>query len=181
VAGPNFTSNDVHQDSIELSRAIDVLTSATSPLPRGLVDPQHIAVLGHSLGGLTALAVTYNSCCRDSRITAALTIEGPVGDLPNGSYLWSGPPLLVVLGDDDPLVPAATGRQLLSRFRGTAYLLTIVGGSHGGGIDHTDPAHNAVLRTVLEFLTAYLGHDAHALQMLRASPSTVHTRLTLRP
>jgi dienelactone hydrolase len=157
-----------------------VLTSARSPLPRGLIDPRKIAVLGHSLGGLSALAVTYNSCCRDKRITAALTIESPVGDLPNGTYRWGGPPLLVVLGDQDPLVPPATGQQLLARFRGTAYLLTIVGGGHGGGIDNADREHDAVLRTVVDFLNAYLCHDTNALQMLRAPRNEPHTRFTLR-
>jgi dienelactone hydrolase len=181
VAGPNFTNNDIHEDATEISRVIDNLTSPSSRLAAGLIDPKHIAVLGHSLGGLTALAVAYNTCCRDRRISAALTFEGPVGDLPNGTYAWSGPPLLIVLGDHDPLIPPATGQQLLTKFRGTAYLLTIVGGDHGGGIDDTDPAHDAVLRAARDFLNAYLRHDSQALQMLRASAHPPQTRLTIRP
>jgi dienelactone hydrolase len=177
VAGPNFTNDDIHDDATEISRVIDGLTSAASSLAPGLVDPKHIAVLGHSFGGLTALAVTYNSCCRDRRISAALTFEGPVGDLPNGTYTWSGAPLLIVLGDHDPLVPPATGPQLFSKFRGTAYLLTIVGGDHGGGIDNTDPAHHSVLQVTLDFLNAYLKNDPTSLRMLRATPKQAHTRL----
>ena len=68
----------------------------------GLVDLRHIAVAGHSLGGVGVYGVTYNSCCRDPRITAALTFEGALGTFPAGRILWRGPPLLIVLGDRDP-------------------------------------------------------------------------------
>jgi pimeloyl-ACP methyl ester carboxylesterase len=180
VAGPNFTVDDVDRDGVEITRVIDRLTSSTSPLGAGVIDSRHIAVLGHSYGALTALAVTYNSCCRDKRISAAITIEGSVGTLPNGTFTWSGAPLLIVLGDNDPLVPPLTGKQLLSKFRGTAYLLTVIGGDHGGGLDNTDRAHPAVLRTILDFLNAYLEHDSNALHTLRAAPSRSHTRLTHR-
>lgn len=53
LAGPNFTDNDIHDNSVEISRTIDLLTSpSANPLAR-LVDPKHIGVLGHSFGGLT--------------------------------------------------------------------------------------------------------------------------------
>ncbi len=163
VAGPNFTSNDVAQDTRAMRRTVDWLTMSPNELAPARVNGHSIGVMGHSLGGLTALAVAYNSCCRDPRIAATVTIEGPVGDLPNGTYEWSTPPLLIVLGDNDPLIPATTGPQLLSKFAGKAYLLTIRGGGHGGGMDATDPAHTAVLRTELDFLNAYLSHDPQSL------------------
>ena len=91
----------------------------------------------------------------------------------------AGPPLLIVLGDHDPLVPPATGQQLLTKFRGTAYLLTIVGGDHGGGIDDTDPAHHAVPQDprLLERLPET---RLNALRMLRAIPEQARTRLAFR-
>jgi dienelactone hydrolase len=177
VAGPNFTSNDIAQDASAVRRTVDWLTSSPSELAPAHINRHGIAVMGHSLGGLTALAVAYNSCCRDRRIAAAIAIESPVGDLPNGTYEWSTPPLLIVLGDNDPLVPATTGPQLLSKFAGTAYLLTIPRGGHGGGMDATDPAHTAVLRTELDFLNAYLSHDPQSLRALAHDANGSHTVL----
>lgn len=176
VAGPNFTGTDIHQSAVEMSRTIDQLTSAASPLAPGRLDAKHIAVLGHSLGAFTSLAIAYNSCCRDPRLSAAVTVEGPVGDLPNGTYSLRAPPLLIVLGDSDFLVPPATGRQLLDRFLGPAYLLTIVGGDHRGGLTASDPAHAVVMRTILDFLHGYLGRDRAARERLRGSQTGAHTK-----
>ena len=180
VAGPNLTSNDIAQDARAARRTIDWLTTSPSEIAPAHINRHGIAVVGHSLGGLTALAVAYNSCCRDSRIAATVTIEGPVGDLPNGTYEWSTPPLLIVLGDNDPLVPATTGPQLLSKFAGKAYLLTIRGGGHGGGMDATEPAHTAVLRTELDFLNAYLSHDQQSLRAIAHDANGSHTALHAR-
>jgi dienelactone hydrolase len=181
VVGPNFTGTDVHQSAVEIRLTIDRIVSRGSPLSAGLVDSRYIGLVGWSLGGLTTVAVAYNSCCRDPRISAAVTIEGPFGDLPNGSYSLQRAPLLIVLGDHDFLVPPATGKQLLDRFRGAAYLLTIVGGDHGGGMDESDPAHAAVMRTILDFLHGYVGSDAGSLQRLAATPNRPHTKFAFHP
>ena len=53
----------------DMSFVISALTGRRSPLA-GLVDPERIAVAGHSDGGETALAVAYDRYFRDPRVRA---------------------------------------------------------------------------------------------------------------
>jgi len=169
VAGPDFPSNDYRTHPADISRVIDNLTGDTNQLPRGLVDPKNIAVAGHSLGGADVYGVVYNSCCRDSRITAAFTIEAPgPGTFPGGKYLWRGPPLLMVQGDADPIIAPDAGAQVLRHFTTPAYLLSVRGGDHGGGMTPQDTGYSSVQATLREFLAAYLKHDRIAQGSLRS-------------
>src|SRR5262249_22456499 len=97
-----------------------------------------------------------------------------------GSYTFSGPPLLIVLGDADPLISAATGPVIARRFRGSVYLLTVRGGQHGGGIHTDDLGYLSVQATVRDFLAAYLYDDAGALRDLQSHATRPHTTLTWR-
>jgi dienelactone hydrolase len=178
VAGPNFSSSDVTTHPADITRVIDYLTGPNSLFRRGLVDARHIAVAGHSLGGADAYGVTYNTCCRDARITAALTFEAPLVDFPSGRYVWRGPSLLMVYGDADPLVAADTGKSILDQFNGgNAYLLTVKGGNHGGGLHAGEPGFVAVQRVVHEFLAANLKHDTRAAHALRSTTALGPTTL----
>jgi hypothetical protein len=75
----------------------------------------------------------------------------------------------MVLDTNDPVVPYATGNEILSSFRKNAYLLTIDGGMHSGGMNVGAPGHRAMLSTMFEFLAAYLGGDERELRALRTS------------
>jgi dienelactone hydrolase len=94
---------------------LDALTSGVHD-PLGVspasADPGRIAVVGHSLGGADVLHVAFHTCCKDPRITAAATFEAPVGGI-DGPFDWRGPPLLAVVGDQDPLLPHDVGPLLL--------------------------------------------------------------------
>jgi predicted dienelactone hydrolase len=41
-----------------------------------LMNPKAVGAMGHSLGAITTLGVTYNRCCLDPRIKAAVPISG---------------------------------------------------------------------------------------------------------
>jgi dienelactone hydrolase len=179
VAGPNFTSDDFTTHPAVITRVIDRLTTP-GVLHGTSVDPHHIAVVGHSIGGLDALGVAYNSCCRDPRITAVLTFEAPLLDYPDGAYRWQGPALLVVLGTADPLISPLTGKAIVSHFKHGAYLLTIRGGQHGGGMDPGELGYDAVQATVHDFLAAYLYRDAGALQSFKTHQNRPGTTLAAR-
>jgi len=178
VAGPNFPTSDYTTHPADITRLIDNLSGPNSALPHGLVDAHHIAIAGHSLGGTDVFGVSYNTCCRDPRITAALTFEAPLADFPSGEYTWRGPPLLIVLGDADPVVAADTGTRILEQFTGAnAYLLTVNGGNHGGGLHANDPGYAAVQEVVRQFLAANLKHDTQAARALRSTTTLGHTML----
>jgi len=123
--------------------------------------------MGHSLGGLTTYEVAYNTCCRDSRILAAVAIEAPVGPFFPGTFIWTKPPVLIIQGDEDPVIPATTGQTVLAHFNTPAYLLTIFGGDHGGGMDESDPGHADAIAAIANFLDAYLKDDRRALRRLQ--------------
>ncbi|MET0491156.1 MAG: hypothetical protein ABW143_13070, partial [Acidimicrobiales bacterium] len=55
-------------------QVIDAVT--TGPYLIAAADPEHIAVAGHSLGAMTALAEGFNSCCVDRRVDAVVAVAG---------------------------------------------------------------------------------------------------------
>ena len=178
VAGPDFLSKDFTTHPADLSRTIDRLSKPGALA--GRVDATRIAVAGHSLGGLDVLGLAFNTCCRDPRITAALTFEGPLLPFQRGRYVWSGAPVLIVLGNADPLIAKTTGRYIVRHFRRDAYLLTILGGDHGGGMNPGAIGYASVYATVRDFLAAYLYNDASALRDLRSHTERPQTTLTQR-
>jgi len=179
VVGPNFPYDDFRTHPADISLVIDRLSGAQSPLRKGLVDLEHIASTGHSIGGADVYGVTYNACCRDRRITAAFTFEGALGTFA-GEFVWQGPPLLIVLGDADPLIAPDTGTKIFSNFTSAAYLLTVKGGGHGGGLRPDNVGYASVQATVRDFLAAYLYEDGNALESLRSNRSRPDTSLLLR-
>jgi len=180
VVGPNFPDADYHTHPADISLVIDRVTGRHSPFAKGFVDGQHIASVGHSLGGADVYGVTYNSCCRDRRITAAVTFEGTLGQFPTGTFSWRGAPALIVVGDSDPVLVPGTGEHVFSGFTGSAYLLTIAGGGHGGGLGPTDVGYTSVQATLRDFLAAYLDGDNGALHSLRSHRSRPHTTLKVK-
>jgi pimeloyl-ACP methyl ester carboxylesterase len=138
------------------------LTAGARDVPAGLVNPREVAVAGHSFGGAGVYGIGFNTCCRDTRIAAALSFEGALLPYPNGSFVWRGPPLLMVVGTRDPLIPLPIARKTLAAMRSPAYLLTLAGADHTGGLEPGDVGHAELLSVVREFLAATLGHDARA-------------------
>src|ERR1035437_6776955 len=68
----------------------------------GLIESNEIAVIGQSDGGDVSLAAVANTCCRDTRVKAAVLLSGAELSWFKGSYFSSAPvPLLVVQGTND--------------------------------------------------------------------------------
>jgi predicted dienelactone hydrolase len=103
------------------------------------IDAHRIGVAGHSLGAVTALAVSYNSCCRDARINAAIEMDGelnvPIGPEGNfsGTYFKGhNPPLLVVNGTQDTIGPYAISQAIYAKAPAPKYFLSLIGAPHEG-------------------------------------------------
>ena len=111
------------------------------------------------------------------RIRAVVTFEGALLDYPGGRYTWRGPPLLMVLGDRDPLVPYTIGTTILAEAQEPAYLLSISGGGHGGGLKAGEPGHPQVDTALHRFLDAYVKYSRSARRALAATKATPTTRL----
>ncbi|HSS11200.1 MAG TPA: neocarzinostatin apoprotein domain-containing protein [Acidimicrobiales bacterium] len=128
-----------------------------SPLS-GRVDPRHVGVAGHSLGGITILGLATNTCCRDKRVAAAAAMAGDAVGFQGGTYTSAGtPPLLLLHGDHDQTVPYQASRDAFSSAAPPKFLVTLLGGDHiGQYLNSTGPAFAVVLHTSLDFFDAYL-------------------------
>jgi predicted dienelactone hydrolase len=148
------------------------------------IDPQRIALLGHSLGGLTALAVTRKPCCLDPRIGAAVL----VAPLPDFGHQFGtdpislGPPTLIIHGTADPTIPFQSSVDLYGDFQAPRFLVGLSGAGHSEALESqlvpAVPARQAAEAATIAFLRAEfydaidgfqaalddLAADGHAIQ-----------------
>ena len=147
---------------------------AGSPL-HATVDPERIGVAGHSMGGMTVLAVAGNTCCHDRRIKAAVVLAGRETPFGNGQF-WNRiiTPVLLVHGDADFNVTYADGRRAYNGAPPPRFLLTILGGDHGTPYtgDPSHPQAGLVAGATVDFLDHYLRGDAGGLTRLQAKAGT---------
>jgi predicted dienelactone hydrolase len=129
-----------------------------------LIAPKRIGVMGHSLGAITTLGVTYNRCCADRRIKAAVPVAGL--QLPFGSGTWSWPPvpLLLIHGDRDRTVPVEGSRAAYADAEAPKYLVTLLDGTHTPAVP---PYSDVVIRSTVDFFDRYLRDQRGALARLR--------------
>jgi len=147
-----------------------LLTAArrpSSPL-HGLIDPSAIALAGQSDGGDVTLATAANTCCRDSRIRAAVILSGAEYAPFGGSYYGSGsPPLLVTQGDADPINLPGCSVGLYDRAPAPKYYLDLLGASHLPPYTVPGVTRGHVSSTIIHFLGAYLHHRHGELAVMR--------------
>ena len=158
-----------------------VVAANDTPGPlRGRVDPEHIAVAGHSVGGFTAGEVAFSETCGDDRIDAVIVMAAGFGGCAGRRTPDRGVSLLVIHGDADTNVPYALGRSAFGAAARPKYLLTVIGGSHSGDVrGGAGAGARAVDATVLAFLDATLRNSPTALAALRPIPDV--TRWDARP
>jgi dienelactone hydrolase len=177
VAAPVFplTSNQTTFETVgdyvnqpaDMSFVIDQMLARSNdnhgPLARR-VDKRHIGVAGLSLGGATVYGITFNSCCRDHRVDAALVMAGIL--LPyNGTYEFPPVPLLIIHGNGDP-----GGRDPYGMARPPKYLMTLDRPTHSPPFEDTpDPADELVVTVTVDFWHAYLYKQRGALDALSAN------------
>jgi dienelactone hydrolase len=135
---------------------INGLTTLPSPVA-ARVDPERIAVAGHSLGGMTALGIGYHDCCADDRVDGVISIAGEMATFPGGAYRNLGPPLLLIHGNRDGTVDYAGSREALTRLTRPAWLLTVRRGDHGAYLNGEAPTFRPVVDASIAFLDAALG------------------------
>ncbi len=153
-------SGDAVNQPEDLSFVVDSVLKASArasgPLS-GLVDRNSIGAAGHSNGAVTTWGLVANSKVRDPRIDAAVVMAGTLQKYPTGVYDFAHtPPLLLVHGSNDSLVPYDLGVQAFNEAHGPKGLLTLSGGDHGSA-----SGPNAYAATT-DFFDAYLRGDAAA-------------------
>jgi len=137
----------------------------------GLVDPERIAVAGHSDGGDTVAALAAGSCCRDRAVRAAIVLAGAEWPPLGGSYFGKGtPPVLFVQGSaDDINPPPASLAMYRADASGPRFYLDLPGAGHLAPYEGRRPPEPLVARVTVDFLDKYLaGQRAAAAAMRRA-------------
>lgn len=134
VAGAALDRGDLVNQPADVRFVVDrVLADARrsgSPLV-GLIDPTRLAVVGHSDGADTALAVGYRPGDADPRIGAVIAAAPDPMTLPSGSRaVTSRVPLLLVHGDHDSVVPYASSTTVSGQVRAPGWFLTLRGADH---------------------------------------------------
>ncbi len=188
--GPD--GGDIGNQPGDMSFVIDqVLKASATPngALSGLVDPNEIGAAGHSNGAITTLGLVANSCCRDTRVKAAVVMAGTTEGLGRGHYeLAEAPPLLVVQDLHDGLVPYADAVAVYNQARGPKALLALDWDSSSDATGSTahmaasgvvGPTSGAVIKSTTAFFNAFLKHERGAQQVVsadgRTSLSAVHT------
>jgi dienelactone hydrolase len=140
----------------QLLAALDYLTQQ-SPV-RDRIDPNRLAVAGHSMGGGGALS----AATRRSSLKAAVGMApySPSQNLANDRV-----PTMVFSGQADTVVTPSYALNLYNSLPATtesAYL-EVAGGDHGFMVGRPDPV---MIRTMLPFLKMFVDNDARYSQFL---------------
>ena len=116
VAAPRLPTTEkddegssTRQESIEQARDLSFVISRlveTSAHGRGgelsnSIDPLRIGSAGMSLGGLAVYGLISNTCCRDSRVRAAVLMAAVRRQFPDDHYGPNRAPVFLVQGDKD--------------------------------------------------------------------------------
>lgn len=179
--GPDETDlvNQPEDVSFVISQLLRVDRRPQSQL-HGLIDPDRIAVAGHSDGGETAFAVAYERHYLDWRVRLALILSGaPLAPEPVITRRAS-PPLLAVQGSADSINPPRVTRELFVSAARPKYMLTLLRSGHLPPYTHDRRQLAVVERVTIAFLGHYFKHTS--LRELRASGDAPGiARLTSRP
>jgi dienelactone hydrolase len=165
--------------SFVISRLLSMDKSRRSRL-HGLIDPDKIAVAGHSDGAETAFAVAYERHYLDWRVRVAIVLSG--APLPPEPVVprRASPPLLAAQGSADTINPPRVTRELFLDAARPKYMLTLLRSGHLP--PYTDDRRQlAVVEGVtIAFLDHYFKH-APLSRLLAAGRAPGIARLTSRP
>ena len=151
------------------------LSEESGNLLSGMIDPKRIAGVGHSLGAMTVLAWTENTCCRDPRVDAAVIIDGTETNFGHGKFFEGRTtPILVLHGTADKTIPYSAGKKIYEDAKPPKFLVSLIGAPHVSfqqlGLPGQKPPkwENVDVQTVLDFLDGELNHSSAALRRLAA-------------
>jgi len=124
----------------------------------GAVDPNRIAVAGHSDGGTDVALLALNPAYADHRIRAYLSLSGEIPSGVAGPWgVATGGTLLVAVGSADQYGLAPRSEQVFNTAQMTKAMVTVAGGDHLDTYISPSPLAAAVREETVRFLDAALG------------------------
>ena len=167
------------------------LSEKSGNLLSGMIDPKRIAGVGHSLGAMTVLAWTENTCCRDPRVDAAVIIDGTETNFGHGKFFEGRTtPILVLHGTADKTIPYSAGKRIYEDAKPPKFLVSLIGAPHVSFQQLGPPGQkppkweNVDAQTVLDFLNGELNHSPAALRRLATvgqQPGLARIQETTKP
>jgi predicted dienelactone hydrolase len=171
---------------------LDYMLAGAIPC-RARPDPDRIAIVGHSAGGWTALALPET----DTRIQAVVALAPGGASNPKPgiipatlSFNWPRPPAtLYIVAEDDVLTPIAGMNELYSRTPGRKQMVVLPRADHLHFVDNVEQAHEQLraaslppeaswisreMRPIAELCTGEEAHrhiQSHTLAHLNAALS----------
>ena len=166
LAGANLDEADIVNQPADVRFVTDALVGPGSPIV-ARIDPDRVAVAGHSDGGETALAAgVVAPPPTEPRYRAVIAMS--VQPLP-GLGPTANPPILVTQGDADTINPPALGEQTWALAEPPKYLLTLRGGGHLPPLEAGSAWLPGVEAVTEAFLDAYVAGDAYPAAVTRAA------------
>jgi len=167
VADAGDVANQSGDISAVITQAISLSSSADGRALAGMIDGERIGVAGHSNGGITVAELIGQSCCIDERVDAAMIIAGTSQLLPGKTFDWSRtPPLLIVHGDNDTVIPYDEGVRLFNSARSPKGLFTLIDSDHNSYLFSDSSAFPITAKATLDFFNGYVKSDTAALAAL---------------
>lgn len=151
--------------SFLITALLEANANATDPLHGQLAAPS-VALLGHSLGGVTALALTRKDCCRDARVQATILASTPtlLADVFGSDPITRGPPTLVLHGMNDPTVGYQTAVDLYAAIAPPRFLVGLRDAGHSEALESQSTpaiaARDAAQQATIAFLNLVFGNQA---------------------
>ncbi len=194
VAAPTFPTTSKDRNGVSLlSESIDqaadmrfvigqMLTRSRARATgflRGLIDSRHIGVAGMSLGGLSVYGLISNTCCRDTRVTAAILMAAVWRQFPDDRYEDNEVPVLIVQGDAD--LGYHNSREAYPELVPPKWFITLHGSGHSPPFEAPPgPEAPFVYASTTWFWDRYLKDDAGAGQRITSAVDASHGTATLQ-
>lgn len=163
--------NQPEDMSFVISEMLAAGRAANGPFST-LIDPEEIAVAGHSDGGDTALAVAYDEYegLRNHAVKAAIILSGAeMRALPPIAFPSGGPALLATQGTADTINLPAETSAYFSAAKPPKYLLRMIGAEHYAPYMREGTTLRLVKRVSIDFLNAYLKRESGSLKAMSAT------------
>jgi alpha-beta hydrolase superfamily lysophospholipase len=160
VAGPNLDEGDLSNEPGDVRFVTDTLVSQ---MP-SRIDPDRVAVAGHSDGAEVALALGAEAGPPGEPVYRAVIAMSPQ-PLPGPGR---NPPLLVVQGTADTINPFARGYSTWMQAEAPKYLDVLHGAGHLTPLEAGSPWLGGLSRVTDAFLDAYVAGDAPSGAVSRA-------------
>jgi len=173
--GGTLNENDLVNEPADIKFVITktLAASTAAGLLKGMIDPAHIALVGHSDGGEAVLGEAYLPSIADPRVgpVVAISAQGILNTEPFPSVPRHD--LLVVQGTADTINPPAKGARLFAEAPSPKAYLQLLGAGHLQPIADANQWRPVVEATIVDWLDAWfggpnsvgaaarLGHDAN--------------------